>query len=85
MRRQELGRFCIYRHSVDDAGIASAAIFGFVNAWGNFLIPLVLISKAAQQPGPVRMFGFMNSVAINYGAIAAFSISTPCLSWSSIF
>ena len=55
-------------------GIASAAIFGFVNAWGNFLIPLVLISKAAQQPGPVRMFGFMNSVAINYGAIAAFSI-----------
>jgi multiple sugar transport system permease protein len=55
-------------------GIASAAIFGFVNAWGNFLIPLVLISDAAQQPGPVRMYGFMNSVAVNYGALAAFSI-----------
>ena len=55
-------------------GIASAAIFGFVNAWGNFLIPLVLISRAAEQPGPVRMYGFMNSVAINYGAVAAFSI-----------
>jgi len=55
-------------------GIASAAIFGFVNAWGNFLIPLVLISRADQQPGPVRMYGFMNSVAINYGAVAAFSI-----------
>ncbi|PBB64730.1 ABC transporter permease [Mesorhizobium sp. WSM4312] len=55
-------------------GIASAAIFGFVNAWGNFLIPLVLITRAAEQPGPVRMYGFMNSVAINYGAVAAFSI-----------
>jgi multiple sugar transport system permease protein len=55
-------------------GIASAAIFGFVNAWGNFLIPQVLISDAAQQPGPVRMYGFLNAVGADYGAIAAFSL-----------
>lgn len=55
-------------------GIASATIFGFVNAWGSFLLPLVLISDASEQPGPVRMYGFMNSVAVNYGSIAAFSI-----------
>jgi multiple sugar transport system permease protein len=55
-------------------GVASAAIFGFVNAWGNFLLPLVLISDADQQPGPVVMYGFMNAVAVNYGAIAAFSM-----------
>lgn len=55
-------------------GIASAAIFGFVNAWGNFLMPLVLITDASQQPGPVRIYGFMNSVSTDYGAIAAFSI-----------
>jgi multiple sugar transport system permease protein len=55
-------------------GVASAAIFGFVNAWGNFLLPLVLISDANQQPGPVVMYGFMNAVSVNYGAIAAFSI-----------
>jgi multiple sugar transport system permease protein len=62
-------------------GIASAAIFGFVNAWGNFLLPLILISDAGQQPGPVIMYGFMNSVSVNYGAIAAFSIlySLPVL------
>lgn len=62
-------------------GIASAAIFGFVNAWGNFLLPLILISDANQQPGPVVMYGFMNSVSVNYGAIAAFSIlySLPVL------
>jgi multiple sugar transport system permease protein len=55
-------------------GVASAAIFGFVNAWGNFLLPLVLISDAQGQPGPVVMYGFMNAVSVNYGAIAAFSI-----------
>jgi multiple sugar transport system permease protein len=55
-------------------GVASAAIFGFVNAWGNFLLPLVLISDAGQQPGPVVMYGFMNAQAEDYGAIAAFSI-----------
>jgi multiple sugar transport system permease protein len=62
-------------------GIASAAIFGFVNAWGNFLLPLILISDANDQPGPVIMYGFMNSVSVNYGAIAAFSIlySLPVL------
>jgi multiple sugar transport system permease protein len=27
-----------------------------------------------RSPGPVRMYGFMNSVAINYVAVAAFSI-----------
>ncbi len=55
-------------------GLASAAIFGFVNAWGSFLIPVVLISVDSQQPAPVRLFGFMSSTSINYGAIAAYSI-----------
>ncbi len=55
-------------------GLASAAIFGFVNAWGSFLIPIVLISDISQQPAPVRLYGFMGSTSINYGAIAAYSI-----------
>jgi multiple sugar transport system permease protein len=55
-------------------GIASAAILGFVNAWGSFLVPVVLISDFSEQPSPVRMYGFMNSVQIHYGAIAAYSI-----------
>lgn len=55
-------------------GIASAAIFGFVNAWGSFLIPIVLISDLDQQPSPVRLYGFMSSSTIHYGTIAAYSI-----------
>ncbi|TGQ05008.1 MULTISPECIES: carbohydrate ABC transporter permease [unclassified Mesorhizobium] len=55
-------------------GLASAALFGFVNAWGSFLIPLVLISSDNQQAAPVRLFGFVNATSIDYGAIAAYSI-----------
>jgi multiple sugar transport system permease protein len=55
-------------------GLASSAIFGFVNAWGNFLMPVVLINSLADQPAPVHLFGFMGSNSINYGVIAAYSI-----------
>jgi multiple sugar transport system permease protein len=55
-------------------GLASAAMFGFVNAWGSYLIPVVLISVDSQQPAPVRLYGFMSATSINYGAIAAYSI-----------
>jgi multiple sugar transport system permease protein len=55
-------------------GIASAAIFGFVNTWGSFLIPLVLISDLSQQPSPVRLYGFISSSGVHYGTVAAYSI-----------
>ncbi|MBB3918612.1 carbohydrate ABC transporter permease [Rhizobium fabae] len=55
-------------------GLASSAIFGFVNAWGNFLLPVILINSLADQPAPVHLFGFMGSNSIDYGAIAAYSI-----------
>jgi multiple sugar transport system permease protein len=62
-------------------GLASSAIFGFVNAWGSFLIPIVLISNVDQQPAPVRLYSFMGVTGINYGAVAAYSIlySLPVL------
>ncbi|MCB8882075.1 carbohydrate ABC transporter permease [Acidisoma cellulosilytica] len=55
-------------------GLASAAIFGFVNAWGSFLLPVVLISDVDQQTAPERLYGFMSSTSVNYGGIAAYSI-----------
>jgi multiple sugar transport system permease protein len=62
-------------------GLASAAIFAFVNAWGNFLIPIVLLSDIGQQPAPVRLYSFMGAATINYGAVAAYSVvySLPVL------
>jgi multiple sugar transport system permease protein len=55
-------------------GIAAAVIFGFINAWGNFLVPLVLIAASSQQPAPVALFGFFSNSVIRYGAMAAYSI-----------
>jgi multiple sugar transport system permease protein len=62
-------------------GIGAAAIFGFINAWGNFLVPLVLISNSSQQPAPVAMYGFFGGNVIRWGEIAAYSImySIPVL------
>jgi multiple sugar transport system permease protein len=55
-------------------GVMAAAIYGFINTWGNFLPPLVLISDVAQQPSPVAIFSLMTNNVINYGAIAAYSL-----------
>jgi multiple sugar transport system permease protein len=55
-------------------GIGAAAIFGFVNAWGSFLIPLVLITNPSQQPGPVTIYDYIGASTIHYGEIAAFSL-----------
>lgn len=62
-------------------GIGAAAIFGFINAWGNFLVPLVLIVDPTQQPSPVAMYGFFGGNVIRWGEIAAYSImySVPVL------
>ena len=55
-------------------GVMAAAIYGFVNTWGNFLPPLVLINDPTQQPSPVTIFSFMSNNVVNYGAIAAYSL-----------
>jgi multiple sugar transport system permease protein len=55
-------------------GIAAAAIFGFINAWGNFLVPLVLMPNPAQAPSPVAIYGFFGGNGIRYGQVAAYSI-----------
>ena len=55
-------------------GIAAAAIFGFVNAWGSFVVPLVLIAPSTQQPAPVAIYGFIGAANVRYGDIAAYSL-----------
>lgn len=55
-------------------GIGAAAIFGFVNAWGQFIAPLVLISDPNQQPGAIAIFGYIGAANVRYGDIAAFSL-----------
>lgn len=55
-------------------GIGAAAIFGFVNAWGSFLIPLVLVNAPNEYTGPVAIYGYIGAARVEYGNIAAFSL-----------
>jgi multiple sugar transport system permease protein len=55
-------------------GIGAGAIYAFVNAWGSFVVPLVLISDPNQQPGPIAIYGFIGAADVRYGDIAAFSL-----------
>lgn len=55
-------------------GIGAAGIYGFINAWGSFLVPLILISEPSSMPGPVTIYGFIGSAVVRYGDIAAYSI-----------
>lgn len=55
-------------------GIAAATIFGFILAWGNFLIPLVLIPSTVEQPAPVALYGILGGVFRQWGPLAAYSL-----------
>jgi len=55
-------------------GIAAASIFGFVNAWGSFVVPLILISPADQQPAPIAIYTFLTLPKAQFGNIAAYSL-----------
>jgi multiple sugar transport system permease protein len=54
--------------------IFAAVIYSFINAWGAFLPPLVLISDPAQITGPIKIYGLIGNSDIRYGDIAAFSL-----------
>jgi multiple sugar transport system permease protein len=56
-------------------GISVTAIYTFINAWGAFLVPLVLDSNPDDQPGPITIYNFMGSHGFfDFGELAAFSL-----------
>jgi multiple sugar transport system permease protein len=63
-------------------GIAVVFIFVFVQAWGNFFVPFVLLLSPENQPAAVSIFAFFGQYgAIAYGKLAAYSLiySVPVL------
>ncbi|WP_411897140.1 carbohydrate ABC transporter permease [Curtobacterium sp. 'Ferrero'] len=56
-------------------GIAVVFIFVFIQAWGNFFVPFVLLLSPDKQPAAVSIFNFFGqNGAVAYGQLAAFSI-----------
>ncbi|RCG25354.1 carbohydrate ABC transporter permease [Sphaerisporangium album] len=63
-------------------GVAVVAIFVFVNQWGNFFVPFVLLDAPEKQPAAVTIYTFFSQYgAVAYGELAAFSIiyTTPAV------
>jgi multiple sugar transport system permease protein len=62
-------------HDLEEAArMERANTMQIVNAWGSFLVPLVLITSPQEQPGSVAIFGFIGSANVRYGDIAAYSL-----------
>ena len=56
-------------------GIAVVFIFVFIQAWGNFFVPFVLLLSPDKVPAAVSIFNFFGQYgAVAYGQLAAFSI-----------
>jgi multiple sugar transport system permease protein len=63
-------------------GIGVVFIFVFIQAWGNFFVPYILITNQDQMPAAVTIYNFFGAYgAIAYGQLAAFSLlySLPVL------
>ena len=56
-------------------GLAVVAIFVFVQQWGDFFIPFILLQSSEKQPASVSIYTFFSSYGqVAYGQLAAFSI-----------
>ncbi|WP_350346998.1 carbohydrate ABC transporter permease [Agromyces sp. G08B096] len=63
-------------------GIAVVFIFVFIQAWGNFFVPFILLLSPDKQPAAVSIFAFFGQYgSVAYGQLAAFSLvySVPVL------
>jgi multiple sugar transport system permease protein len=63
-------------------GIGVVFIFVFIQTWGNFFIPFVLLLSPDKLPAAVSIFAFFGQYgAVAYGQLAAFSLvySVPVL------
>lgn len=54
-------------------GMSVVAVYTFVNAWGEFFIPFVLLQNQ-NAPASVTMYSYFGQYQINYGDVAAFAV-----------
>jgi multiple sugar transport system permease protein len=56
-------------------GVAAAALFAFIGAWSEFLVPLILINSDNKQPLAIGIFrAFQNTYIVDWGAFAGLSL-----------
>lgn len=56
-------------------GLAVVFIYVFMQAWGNFFVPFLLLRSPENQPAAVTIYQFFGQYgAIHYGQLAAYSL-----------
>jgi len=55
-------------------GLVAVSVFGFINAWNDYIIAYVLLKSQAKYTFPVWMIGFANRTVIDYGGLIAASV-----------
>ncbi|MBO0803033.1 MAG: carbohydrate ABC transporter permease [Nocardiopsaceae bacterium] len=56
-------------------GAAVVGIFTFINAWGNFFVPFILLTSPDKMPASVTIYQFFSQYGeVAYGPLAAYSI-----------
>ncbi len=56
-------------------GMVVVAIWAFVNAWGNFLIPFILLRSPDKLPASIAIYSFYNEAGTpNVTLVAAYSL-----------
>lgn len=56
-------------------GMAVIAVLIFVNTWGNFLMPFILLRSPAKEPAAVAIYSFFNEVGLPIiGPISAYAL-----------
>jgi multiple sugar transport system permease protein len=63
-------------------GVAAAALIGFIGAWGDFLIPLILISDQDKMPISIGLFRAWTAYTnVDWGLLAALALAymTPAV------
>jgi multiple sugar transport system permease protein len=54
-------------------GMCVVAVYTFVNAWGEFFIPFILL-QSQNAPASVTMFSYFGQYDTNYSEVAAFAL-----------
>jgi multiple sugar transport system permease protein len=65
-------------------GVAAAALIGFIGAWGDFLIPLILISDQDKIPISIGLFRAWTAyTSVDWGLLAALALAymTPAVAF----
>jgi len=57
-------------------GLLAVAIIGFVNAWNEFLLPLIFTTDTKMRPITIGLYNLIGFARVRYGSINAVAVTT---------